>query len=237
VFTHSGLRNTVPTNPLRQTQKGPYQKLTQRSVNKEPTQHQRSENKSATAPTNPGIQNPRSTARNEEPREPQTQPKTPSLRVEDIEDICSEIEIGEKQTPISRETATGIADITEINADDQTVLASHSAQTPMAEQDMGQDTGKPTSVEQYKVRLCRLDFDLTNYSPDGPEEDLKDMLECEFGPIQKIHMERCSTSQGECLLGTAEVAFATQKAAQKCIKASNEKWLILHGKHLHAKMT
>ena len=99
-----------------------------------------------------------------------------------------------------------------------------------------QDTGKPAPVKQYKVIFCRIDYDLGNYSPDGPEEDLKQMLEFSYGPVLSVLMKRSSTPRGECLLGTAEVTFATPKAAQKCIKASDEKWLELHGRHLHAKM-
>ena len=89
---------------------------------------------------------------------------------------------------------------------------------------------------QYKVLFSHIYSGLRHYTPDGPEEDLQQMLEFAYGPVLSVSMKRTTTPAGECLLGTAEVAFATQKAAQKCIKASDEKWLYLHGRHLHAKM-
>jgi len=97
-------------------------------------------------------------------------------------------------------------------------------------------TGKPTPAKQYKVIFSKIDCDLGRYTPDGPEEDLRQMLEFYYGPVLSVLMKRSSTPLGECMLGTAEVTFATPKAAQKCIKASDEKWLELHGRHLHAKM-
>ena len=69
----------------------------------------------------------------------------------------------------------------------------------------------------------------------GPEFDLKWMLQDEYGPVLSVHMKRSSTPAGECLLGTAEVAFATQNTLQKCIKASVGAYLYLFGRHLFAK--
>jgi len=102
------------------------------------------------------------------------------------------------------------------------------------------ETGNATqaihSGPQYKVLFSKLDCDLRHYSPDGPEEELKQMLEFAYGPVLSVTMKRSSTPAGPCLLGIAEAIFATEKAAQKCIKSSNEKWLNLHNKRLHATM-
>ena len=69
----------------------------------------------------------------------------------------------------------------------------------------------------------------------GPEFDLKWMLQDEYGPVLSVHMKRSSTPAGECLLGTAEVAFANKKTLQKVIRASSERFLFLFGRNLHAR--
>ena len=91
-------------------------------------------------------------------------------------------------------------------------------------------------AKQYRGLISKIYGGLNHYSPDGPENDLTAMLEEAFGKVLSVFMERMTTPAGPCLLGTAEVAFATQKAAQKCIKASEGKYLFLFGRHLHAKM-
>jgi len=329
VFVHSGLKNTVPTKSPRQTQEGPIQKPTQ-PVNSKPRQQQSSENKKATVPTNPGIQNPRPTAQSEEPREVQTQPTTPVLDIEEIEDICSEIGIADitevdtdeqtvrtsdsAQTPMTELNMGNSSDQTDssqINTEEQAVLASDSTQTPMTEQDMGEssdqtgspqentgeralltsqdqtdsqsavpDTGHDTAPlsqsehqetesmptkpsgsithptetddeeegaptrtskrpnplkEQHKVLICGLDTDLDYYDPDGPEVDLTDALEYTIGPVKNMQIERLPSPQGEYLRGDAEVAFYTKEDAMACLDASAGGQLCCHGKRLHAK--
>ena len=95
---------------------------------------------------------------------------------------------------------------------------------------------QPSSIIlQYKVLFTKIFSDLRHYSPDGPEKDLSNMLEIEFGTVLSVIMKRSSTPMGACLLGTAEVTFATEEGQQKCIKASTGQYLFLHGRNLHAK--
>ena len=93
---------------------------------------------------------------------------------------------------------------------------------------------KPSGT-QYSVLLSNIHPSLRHYTPKGPEFDLKWMLEDEYGPVLSVHIKRSSTPAGECLLGTAEVAFANQKTLQKCIRASSERFLFLFGRNLHAR--
>ena len=96
-----------------------------------------------------------------------------------------------------------------------------------------ENTDLPTE-NQYKALFTRIYGDLRHYTPDGPENDLKAMLEDDFGTVLSVTMKRTSTPTGDCLLGTAEATFATKEGLQKCIKASVGEYLFLHGRHLKA---
>ena len=89
--------------------------------------------------------------------------------------------------------------------------------------------------QKKKVFLCGLSYDKDDYSPDGPEDDLKDMLQCAYGSVVSVKMEKVTAPQGECLAGTAEVAFATLEGAQRCLEASTEKYLYMGNRQIHAK--
>ena len=93
---------------------------------------------------------------------------------------------------------------------------------------------KPSGT-QYSVLLSNIHPSLGHYTPKGPEYDLKWMLEDEYGPVLSVQMKKSSTPAGECLLGTAEVAFANKKTLQKVIRASSERLLFLFGRNLHAR--
>ena len=99
-----------------------------------------------------------------------------------------------------------------------------------------ENTDLPTEI-QYKALFTRIYGDLRHYTPDGPENDLKAMLEDDFGTMLAVNMKRTSTPTGDCLLGTAEATFATKEGLQKCIKASVGEYLFLHGRHLKATRT
>ena len=84
--------------------------------------------------------------------------------------------------------------------------------------------------------FSNIDSELRNYTSDGPEEDLKDMLDDIYGPVLSVSIKRMTTPAGECLLGTAEVVFTTKQAVMKSIRASKEQRLYWHGRRLHAEM-
>ena len=107
----------------------------------------------------------------------------------------------------SAETNTGESALRTSDTTDKT--------TENQENQNTEDHAKPSGT-QYKVLLSNIHPRLGHYTRMGPEK-------------------RASTPAAECLLGTAEVAFANQKTLQKCIRASPERFLFLFGRNLHAR--
>ena len=103
------------------------------------------------------------------------------------------------------------------------------------QEDQNREAHAKPSGTQYKVLLSNIPPRIGHYTRMGPEFDLKWMLQDEYGPVLSVHMKRSSTPAGECLLGTAEVAFANKKTLQKVIRASSERFLFLFGRNLYAR--